>query len=372
MSTSAPDEELPSLDRKGPTYGISFSRSQADQLIRQHLNMTIKSIEFIDTGYNNLIFFIDTNESSERYALKIGGRYWIRIKTEAEVQSLRILAEFTTIPVPRVFAYSSDRTNEFGVEWILMSRLPGENMSKICEKQTLSFNAIRSIIKDLAEFVSQMHWKIPRRKQIGAFRLNGEISTDLDGRGPWPSYEQFVRQRAQAEISLLNKDPVFAPIKDVVLQAIEQFDQLKFPSFENLPFVFTHGDLDVQNILISMENSDAPRVTGIVDWEWTGSFPCSEQFFNSFDFFLQHKNENVRQMFFDEFEKRDVSTPRTIEKFSLIDKINRFLVNLAPWDLTDLIDPDDPTVKKRLEKSSSIVVKTLEEMKNEIEFNVIK
>lgn len=372
MSFDLLDDELPSLDRKGPTYGISFNRNQANQLIRQYLNMTIKSIEFIDTGYNNLIFFIDTNESSERFVLKIGGRFWIRIKTEAEVQSLRILAEFTTIPVPKVFAYSFDRTNEFGVEWILMSRLPGENLSKICEKQTLSFNAIRSIIEDLAEFVSQMQQKIPHRKQIGAFRLNGEISSDLDGRGPWTNYEQFVRQRANAEISLLNKDSVFAPIKDVVLHAIEQFDQLEFPSFEHLSFVFTHGDLDIQNILISMENPDAPRITGIVDWEWAGSFPCSEQFFNSFDFFLQHPNENIRQVLFDEFEKRDVSTPRTIEKFSLIEKINRFLVNLAPWDLTDLIDPDDPTVKKRLEKSSSIVVKTLEELKNEIEFNVIK
>ncbi|CAF1088303.1 unnamed protein product [Rotaria sordida] len=362
-SSSSDSSEL--LERNGPTYGISFTRAQADTLIQQYLNKSIISFECIDTGYNNLIFFIDTTESIERYALKIGGRYWKKIKTEAEVKALELLTKYTTIPVPKVLAYSSDRNNEYGVEWILMTRLPGINMTKICENQQLSFNAKKSIIQDLVNYIEQMHFRIPRFNKIGAFKINEEIGTDLNQLGPWSSYEQFIRDRVQANAMDLNTDPVFAPVKDSMLNAIHEFDKLKFPSFTNLPFIFSHGDLDIQNILISIDDPESPHITGIVDWEWAGSFPCSEEYFTSYQYFLNN-DDNVRNYFLEELEKRNILTPRTIEQFSLIEKFNRFATNLALWDLTDLVNPEHPYVSKKLEKSRSIVQSVICELKNEL------
>ncbi|UJR10260.1 hypothetical protein I4U23_014470 [Adineta vaga] len=359
------------LERKGPRYGISFTRAQADSLIRTHLNETINLFECNDIGYNNLIFFINTIENTQKYVLKIGGRYWIKIKTEAEVKALQLLAEYTTIPVPKVLAYSSDRNNEFGVEWILMTCLSGENLNEICQKQTLNFNAKKSIIQDLADCVAQMHFKIPRFNQIGALTSNGQIGTDLNQLGPWLTYEQFIRTRAQSEISSLNTNSVFSPIKDSILDAIDQFDKLQFPSFDQLPFVFSHGDLDSQNILISMSDPNCPRITGIVDWEWSGSFPCSEEYFTSYNHFLDDNEQEMQKIFYDELEKRHVLTPRTIEKFSLLESFNRFVTNLAPWYLTDLENPDSSMVKKELDKSRSIVQSTLEDIRNELCTNII-
>ena len=171
--------------------------------------------------------------------------------------------------------------------------------------------------------------------------------------------------RVQAEISILNEHVVFAPIKDFMLDAIQQFGKLQFPSFLNLPFVFSHGDLDYQNILISMDDPESPRITGIVDWEWAGSFPCSEEYFTSYNYFLED-NDEVRIFFFDELEKRNVLTPRTIEHFPLIEKLNRFVTNLALWDLTDLVNPDESLVNKKLERSRSNVQSALSEIKEEL------
>jgi aminoglycoside phosphotransferase (APT) family kinase protein len=221
-SNSSSDSSI-SLERNGPTYGISFTRTQGDILIRQYLNKNISSFECIDTGYNNLIFFIDTLENTERYVLKIGGRYWNKIKTEAEVKALELIAKYTTIPAPKILAYSSDRNNEFGVEWILMTRLSGENMSDICKTHQLSLNAKKSIIQNLADYIAQMHFKIPRFNKIGALTFNGEIGTDLNQLGPWSTYEQFIRDRVQAETIILNENKIFAPIKDSMLDAIHQF-----------------------------------------------------------------------------------------------------------------------------------------------------
>ena len=367
MSTfSSSTEVLPLHDWAKPKHGISFTREQADILIHEHLNMTIKSFECIDFGYYNLIYFIDTMESANQYVLKVSGQYWVRIKTEAEVKALELLAKYTTIPAPKVIAYSSDRSNQYGVEWILMTRLPGENMSEVCEEQVLSPKAMQSIIRDLADIVSQMHWKVPPFNHIGAFTRNGEIGTDLLGRGPWSSHEQFIRGRAQAGATVLQDYSVFAPIREPMLNAIDQLEKLPLPSFAQLPFVFSHGDLDAHNILISMADPDAPRITGIVDWEWAGSFPCSEEFFTSFYSFLYHENEDIPNLFLDELERRNVLTPRTIEHFSLIEKLNRFTRNLVLWDLVDLVNPDDPKVSKKLERSLGKVESTLEELQDEL------
>ncbi|CAF3627993.1 unnamed protein product [Adineta steineri] len=350
------------LERNGPTYGISFTRAQADILIRKYLNETIISFECIDTGYNNLIFFINTQENTQQYVIKIGGRYWNKIKTEAEVKALELLSTYTTIPVPKILAYSSDRNNEFGVEWILMTRLSGQNMSLVCKTQKLSLNAKKSIIRDLVDYISQMHFKIPRFDKIGALMINGQIGTDLNQLGPWSTYEQFIHTRVQAEKKILNEDITFSSVKDSMLDAIDQFEKIELPIFSKLPFVFSHGDLDFQNILISIDDLELPRVTGIVDWEWAGSFPCSEEYFTSYNYFLNDDDKEIRIYFLNELEKRNVLTPRTIEHFSLLEKINQFVTNLAPWDLTDLVNPDNLIVNKKLEQSSSIVLSALNEL----------
>ncbi len=57
MSANSHSDSSTPLERNGPTYGVSFTRAQADTLIEQYLNENIISFECIDTGYNNLIFF---------------------------------------------------------------------------------------------------------------------------------------------------------------------------------------------------------------------------------------------------------------------------------------------------------------------------
>lgn len=364
MSASNRSNSSGILERNGPTYGISFTREQADVLIDEILQKKIVSFECIDTGYNNLIFFIDVADSSERYALKIGGRFWNKIKTEAEVKALELLAKYTSIPAAKVLAYSSDRSNQYGVEWILMTRLPGVNMRTLAKSQPLSTNAKKSIIRDLAEYVSQMHSKIPRFNQIGALTSNGEIGTDLNHLGPWLTYEQFILDRVRSERTTLNRDSIFAPIKDFMLDAIDQFERLSLPNFSKLPFVFSHGDLDWQNILISTDDMESPRIIGIVDWEWAGSFPCSEEYFTSFNYFL-NDSEEIREFLFDQFEQHGILTPRTIEHFPLIEKLDRFATNLALWHLTDLINPDATIVNQKLEKSRSIVQSALKDLHDE-------
>jgi hypothetical protein len=114
---------------------------------------------------------------------------------------------------------------------------------------------------------------------MGALRIDGKIGTDLNQCGSWSGYEQFIRYRVQREKNILNENSVFAPIIDSMLDAIHQFENFQFSSFQNLPFVCSLGDLDCQNILVLIEIPESPRITAIVDWEWAGSFSCLEEYF---------------------------------------------------------------------------------------------
>ena len=110
--SSAPKE----LKRHGSTKGMSFTTTQADDLLQQHLKKKIIRFDPIDGGLNNLVFFIKCENDLERHVLKVCGDAWEQIKTESEANGMVIVTKYTTIPIPRVVAYSSDKNNEFKAE----------------------------------------------------------------------------------------------------------------------------------------------------------------------------------------------------------------------------------------------------------------
>ena len=52
-------------------------------------------------------------------------------KTESEMATMEYLRRHTTLPIPRVIAFSSSDDNELGYEWVLMEMMPGEPLRKL-------------------------------------------------------------------------------------------------------------------------------------------------------------------------------------------------------------------------------------------------
>src|SRR5690348_8142795 len=106
------------LDRNGPTNGITFSREQAEKLFQRYLNKKLSWFETGVCGLTNLLFFVECENDQNKYVLKICGNAWTKIKTESEVIAMHLVHQYTQIPLPNIVAYSSNKNNEFGVEWI--------------------------------------------------------------------------------------------------------------------------------------------------------------------------------------------------------------------------------------------------------------
>ncbi|CAF3434476.1 unnamed protein product, partial [Rotaria sp. Silwood2] len=147
------------LERNGPTVGMSFTGEQAEKLFQRYLNKKVNWFESGECGLNNLLFFVECENDQDKYVLKICGRSWKKIKTESEVAAMNIVHKYTQIPLPKLVAYSSDNNNEFGVEWIIMTRCFGKSLRSSSKTNdiwpNLSIDQQKSIINQLVEYISQ-------------------------------------------------------------------------------------------------------------------------------------------------------------------------------------------------------------------------
>jgi aminoglycoside phosphotransferase (APT) family kinase protein len=352
------------LERNGPTQGMSFSRQQAEKLFKRYLNKKLIWFETTEGGLNNLIFFIECENDNQKYVLKICGNAWTKIKTESEITAINLVHKYTQILLPKIVAYSSDKNNEFDVEWIVMTRLPGKPLRSSSKTDDiwpeLTIEQQKLIINQLVEYVSQFHNNIPRSNQIGNYHINGKIGSDSNGMGPWNNYKDFYNDRLKAQIKILYDDPLFEPIRDDVMKSVKEFLKLELPSFDDVPNVFTHNDLGVQNLIVSDDN----HIRGIIDWEWSGSYPVCEEYFRSYKPIVY--NDQLKNYLYDQLEQHNVATPRTIPHFSLLKKMSEFLQSVVPWYLTNLANPEHPIVEKELNQNRDKVKRLLQQIKEEL------
>lgn len=54
-------------------------------------------------------------------------------KTASEVATLAVVHDRTSIPTPTVSAFDASFNNDLGFEWMLMERLPGQNLESAWE-----------------------------------------------------------------------------------------------------------------------------------------------------------------------------------------------------------------------------------------------
>ena len=104
------------------------------------------------------------------------GDAWQQIKTESEVNAMIIVIKYTTVPIHKVVAYSTDKNNEFNAEWIVMTRIPRKSLRTSSDDDiwtSLSTEKKISIVDQLVQYLSQLHSRIPSSSLIGNYRSDG-------------------------------------------------------------------------------------------------------------------------------------------------------------------------------------------------------
>ncbi|CAB4440561.1 unnamed protein product [Rhizophagus irregularis] len=245
------------------------------------------SVNKLGEGGFHKVFILKMEDDSE-YIGKIAFPecpYW---KTESEVAVMKYLKERTSIKVPEVYHYDSSKENLVGQEYIIMEKLPGIALSKAWDNYDI--NQKKEVLLQVIEI--QCILKNQKFSKIGGIFYDNNIKDFTVDQ----AIEIAFFNEKRFELKNVNRGPfgntydyIFAAIDKEIVYSKKYFNEEEqekwIPIYEEflsfLPkyfknnndiFVLTHGDFYHTNIIV-----DGTKITGVVDWECSGSYPveCS-------------------------------------------------------------------------------------------------
>ncbi|MCJ1452420.1 hypothetical protein MMC28_002763 [Mycoblastus sanguinarius] len=404
-----------STPRNHPIYGVNIG----DEAIRAlsafvfpDLNLTHVERLGFSKSYNNRLYFLDfkpkgsralTGETATQCVLKIVGRPFDQRKIENEVGCLLLLNCYCSDhPVPDVFAWSrngeevdtidgkstrftsSDTFSRHG--WILMSRLLGNPL------ETADLDSVHgaSILRQLAKYIAIWKETIPITSSYGNVRLQSSSESlcqpaDNTFKHIIPGLEvsiqgcllflpattractSYSHALAQDQLTRLRSDSIYVPLSQRIEPDIDNFVLANPPSQIPHENVFSWLDFAPRNILVTPSGN----VTGLIDFEFSGFFPESEEFVNAVvrqndDWQLRHWEGLMREL---QFRGVKIPPPSDLElggKGSALGReqrerreVNGFeegewrytcawakvVDSLAPWELRDMEPGEEMTVR---------------------------
>ncbi|KAF2101986.1 kinase-like protein, partial [Rhizodiscina lignyota] len=176
----------------------------------------------------------------------------------------------TTIPVPKIQRLSS-RTETF--QFTLMARAQGEPLHKVWDSYTKEER--QSVAKQLGGYIRQWRqFTAPRAQKVNGERLDDLLIGSCKGRIPSCKKIGYTTEEWLEDLTpeLRQGLTILARLDKTLVQEPRTLDQLvqeykdKFP--KGGPYVFTHGDLNLSNIIVS-----EGKITGVIDWERAGFYP---------------------------------------------------------------------------------------------------
>ncbi|GBE86968.1 kinase-like domain-containing protein [Sparassis latifolia] len=178
-----------------------------------------------------------------------------RVK-ENEFHAMKLVSEHTSIPVPRVTDWAQFNKTGF----LVMSFIPGKPLSESWD--SMPSQSRHSIVSQLKGHLTQLR-QIPKPAECnGAFvcgAMGGPVSTEvpIPGRqftGPFADDLTFRKAIGDAYFATAGRRYTPAEVTAFLPSSSKS--------------VLTHCDFVPRNILV-----DGEKVTGIIDWEFSGWYP---------------------------------------------------------------------------------------------------
>ncbi|KAB8220149.1 hypothetical protein BDV33DRAFT_172594 [Aspergillus novoparasiticus] len=404
-----------------PTHGVYFSRETIVSILESLVpGCNILAIDPLEHGksFNNRIYFLKiyvpedlllhglNNGAVNDLVLKFNGKFFDQTKSENEASCLSLLEYLVPeVPAPRVLAWSDSKKSvvhkltaagtpeekEFGINsdadgqlqgWILMTRLPGVPLSTL----NLDTDKLKVVGEQLADIVyrwreslptwasaGNLECGMPHRKdqdpnsvEVAGLRIAS--SSNMPGFGvkivePIISQLQYYRVRLETRLRKLQELDIFAGNRHLIAPIREfiavQLTQLGISNGKSL-FLFTHYDLSPRNVLMS---ADHTRITGVIDFEFSGFFPELDEFVND-----SVANEGdwpnaFYEAYLSRLEVCGMKTPKKGIKEQHWEEatwLSRLEDNIAPWWLENLTPEDERKPSEDLRKAETMVLEAIQ------------
>ncbi|KAH7304965.1 kinase-like domain-containing protein [Stachybotrys elegans] len=259
-------------------------------------------------GSSNVCFFVSFN-SGDRWVVRVPMQpclsFDAKVKIDREVATMKILAERTTIPIPKVVAHSLSGRRRFGPpEYIILEYVEGTALtSESCGRMNHRLKLY--LYQQLADMYAQLRRiTFPAIGALGFGEggsievVQGPVSCEynmhaLEGVTPSGAREFFgpegihtsATEYASSLLKMVRNRFEQSPASvtsetDSItkLYYLEQFESTVSswvnPARDAKPFVLTHGNFKQKNIIVD----EAMNIKAITNWQWSRVVPL--QFFN--------------------------------------------------------------------------------------------
>ncbi|KAK4115520.1 hypothetical protein N656DRAFT_787225 [Canariomyces notabilis] len=125
------------------------------RILTAHLpELASAEITYFAAGTFHRLYRIANPDSSHVWLFRVAIPADPVFKTESEVATMEYVRRHTSLPVPRVLAFSSSDNNELGYEWILMEMLPGVSLRSVWGD--MPYDAKVQLFVELAGYVNEL------------------------------------------------------------------------------------------------------------------------------------------------------------------------------------------------------------------------
>jgi len=240
-----------------------------------------------ETGSFNVVWFLEFS-NGDQWVARVPRAPWspmLERRLRSDMLGYELISHRTSIPIPKIFAFSPDIDNVLGYPFTLMSRAKGIQLSELWFDPEWFTNEHRhTFFYSLAENMAQL--KDITFPKIGSLELddNGVL-----GVGPvLPSWQDLLDQPSRYYDSSVLRGPfdsVHAFFSMVIAQrtsyARKRASQVHLallrmfalsilnPCLDDPPFVLSMPNLNLQNIFITGDG----RISCIIDWDGIEAVP---------------------------------------------------------------------------------------------------
>jgi hypothetical protein len=206
---------------------------------------------------------------------------------QSMIDTMLFVDQNTSLPVPRIYGFDVTCENDLGRPYVIMSKSRGEPLWDFINQDWKQYApAFRKIIRqwgtysmELASFRFKSIGSL-RRKVDGRFEItelntpyNLSLETKYDSivnRGPFKSTADYLL--AQSDVKRhLNRPHLPSFGGHLRMSLVESFlGYFLDLRFLNGPFVLSHTNLEMQNILVDINRGE---ITGIIDWDFAAVLP---------------------------------------------------------------------------------------------------
>ncbi|KAL2370348.1 hypothetical protein RJ035_002627 [Blastomyces gilchristii] len=219
-------------------------------------------------------------------------------KMRGEIATMKYIAERTTIPIPRVFAYSINRDNILGLPFLALEHITGKTLHGT-DVPRLSDELQSHLFNQLAEIYLQLYqqqfdhigaltldsndenWIFEQNRPL-TIELNDQELSGMKGSEIMPlkrTYSSTIdyvftilklifNDFHRGKDSVFNEEDarnylygIFAS-QGIVMEWVKHKDN-------HGPFILMHGDLRPPNIFVDNDLN----IVSIIDWEWSHTIP---------------------------------------------------------------------------------------------------